>query len=463
MLDIFGEEVVDLIEMIPIFTSIAASNASEDCLTLNIVRPAGLASDAGVPVMFWIFGGAFLIGGPSQYDGTSIVERSVSMDTPVIFVSVNYRLNSFGFLPGAEVAADSTASVNAGLQDQRLGLEWVQKYISAFGGDPTKVTVFGESAGAISIGFQLLANNGALNGLFRGAIMESGSPIPVDVASRGQHSFDVIASATGCDSASDKIACLRAVSYEDLLAATNLLPNILSYSSISLAFLPRTDGSFLPDLAQNMEAAGSYAKDVAILSGDQYDEGSALALGTLNITSSAELETWLATVWFPNTTPAQRAEILTLYPADVTQGSPFGTSILNVLTPENKRINAIVGDVVFQACRRMFLAQTQLTQPTWSYASRVLEDLPLLGSFHASDILSVFALDPLSPVAEFQSRWIAFANTLNPNAKGYEYWPEYGTNKTLLQFSDTGSSLILDTYREAPIQWWIDNIDSLSL
>jgi hypothetical protein len=98
-------------------------------------------------------------------------------------------------------------------------------------------------------------------------------PIPVGPASRGQNSFDVIAQATGCSTASDKIACLRALTTSQLTAATNLLPNILSYHSVSLAFLPRTDGVFLTDLAQNLMAEGKYAKDVSLLSGDQYDEG----------------------------------------------------------------------------------------------------------------------------------------------------------------------------------------------
>lgn len=141
---------------------------------------------------------------------TSIVTRSVANGQPIIFVSANHRINSFGFLPGAEVQADPTASVNAGmllsvnnencadsifskgLFDQRLAMEWVHAHIAAFGGDPDKVTIFGESsgpspfvyivkidadnlAGAISVGFQLLYNGGNPGGLFRAAIMESGS------------------------------------------------------------------------------------------------------------------------------------------------------------------------------------------------------------------------------------------------------------------------------------------------
>lgn len=101
--------------------------------------------------MLWIFGGAFLLGGTQMYDGSKLIARSVAVGQPVVFVSVNYRLNSFGFLPGREVAADPTTSVNAGLLDQRLGMQWVANNIAAFGGDPDKVTIFGESAGEVDV------------------------------------------------------------------------------------------------------------------------------------------------------------------------------------------------------------------------------------------------------------------------------------------------------------------------
>ncbi|ORY58343.1 cholinesterase [Leucosporidium creatinivorum] len=397
-------------------------SAAEDCLTINVQRPAGVSATAKLPVMYWIFGGAFLLGGTTMYDGSALVARSVALGQPIVFVSVNYRLNSFGFLPGKEVAADSSASVNAGLLDQRLGLEWVQKNIANFGGDPDKVTIFGESAGAISIAFHLIAKDGDITSsttgrpLFRAAIMESGAPIPVEGAARGQKSYDIIAKATGCYGSSAPIACLRAVPYAKLLAATNLLPNIASYNSVSLPFLPRTDGIFLRSMTQNAMPAGKFAK-VPIISGNQYDEGTILALGTLNITTEAQLNTWLQTVWFPNTTAAQRTQILKNYPADVTQGSPFDTGLLNVITPQNKRINAIVGDVVFQVCRRFFLEYTYPAMPSWSYVSRALVALPLVGSFHGSDILNVFGLSPLNPTTEMQTRWIAFANTMNRESR----------------------------------------------
>ncbi|KAL8291889.1 hypothetical protein RQP46_002147 [Phenoliferia psychrophenolica] len=116
VLGVLAEEALDLVESIPLFQTIAGSNASEDCLTLNVIRPAGLSSTAGVPVMFWELPYVLL---RVSENLTDIDHHAVH--SQIIFVSVNYRINSFGFLPGAEVAADPTASVNAGLLDQRLG------------------------------------------------------------------------------------------------------------------------------------------------------------------------------------------------------------------------------------------------------------------------------------------------------------------------------------------------------
>ena len=118
------------------------TNAGEDCLTVDIVRPAGTTSSSKLPVLFWIFGGGFEAGGTSTYNGASLVSESVKDGKPIIYVAVNYRVAGFGFLAGSEILKDGSA--NIGLRDQRLGLQWVADNIAAFGGDPTKVTIWGE-------------------------------------------------------------------------------------------------------------------------------------------------------------------------------------------------------------------------------------------------------------------------------------------------------------------------------
>ncbi|KAL8291696.1 hypothetical protein RQP46_001954 [Phenoliferia psychrophenolica] len=440
---------------------------SEDCLTLNIFRPAGLNSTAGLPILFWIYPGGFFFGSSVVYDGTAMVARSVELGQPVIFIAANHRTNSFGFMPGAEIQADATASVNAGLYDQRMALEWVSQYIENFGGDGSKTTIFGLSSGAISAGFQLEAFYGNITSettgkpLFRGAIMQSGSPVPVGVTSKGQNSFDVISGATGCSNSTDKVACLRAVPFADLLRATNLLPTIGSYHSAALSFLPRVDGEFLSDRTDpwwQQESTRKVGREppIPIISGDQADEGTLLCVLTQNITTEANLAEWLSTIWFPTTDPAIRKKMLALYPAD--------PRYANVITPQNKRINALIGDLVFQGPRRGFVNATSQTQPTWSYSSTVAHLTPFLGSFHSNDVLGVpLGIAQGTAAKEMRDRWISFANTLQPNLAGYRNWPTYGSNGTLLAFTDGDTGIALDNYREEAIGYLVENMGAFAL
>jgi carboxylesterase type B len=126
-----------------------------DCLNLNIVRPSG--SHSKLPVLIWLHGGSFFFNSnqeiTSQPDG--LVLRSVEIGTPIIHVSINYRLGVFGFAQSAALKADK--SENLGLRDQRLALEWIRDNIEAFGGDPDRITLHGQSSGGVAVGIQSLA------------------------------------------------------------------------------------------------------------------------------------------------------------------------------------------------------------------------------------------------------------------------------------------------------------------
>jgi carboxylesterase type B len=113
---------------------------SEDCLTIDVIKPSTATESSNLPVLFWIFGGGFELGSTQIYDGSNIVQKSIALGQPIIWVAVNYRVGGFGFLPGKEIKADGAS--NLGLKDQRLGLKWVQENIAAFGGDPEKVTIW---------------------------------------------------------------------------------------------------------------------------------------------------------------------------------------------------------------------------------------------------------------------------------------------------------------------------------
>ncbi|KAJ7599913.1 carotenoid ester lipase precursor [Mycena floridula] len=424
---------------------------AEDCLTINVVKPTSATATSKLPVVAWIFGGGFELGSPAMYDGATIVQRSIDLREPVIYVSMNYRVTGFGFMAGKEIKAAGVG--NLGLQDQREALRWVQKYISSFGGDPTKVTLWGESAGAISASLQMLANGGNTEGLFRGAFLESGSPIPVGDISHGQPYYDAVVSHTGCSGAADTLACLRTVPYAKLKAAINLSPGIFSYQSLDLAWLPRADGVFLTDSPQKLVQAGKVA-NIPFVSGDCDDEGTLFSLSTLNITTDAQLKTYLKTLWLPSIADADLTKLMTLYPSDITQGSPYGTGILNALTPQSKRIASFQGDAVFQAPRRFFMQARSGKQNMWGFLSKRFKVLPILGSAHFTDIVNSYG------GGELEDYLINFVATLNPNGNSVATWPQYTTAApNLMTFHDDilfPTTITQDTYRKDAMAFLIN-------
>ncbi|KAF8895233.1 carotenoid ester lipase precursor [Infundibulicybe gibba] len=389
----------------------------EDCLTINVVKPASATATSKLPVVAWIYGGGFESGGVTIATG-------------------------FGFLASQEVKDAGVG--NLGLQDQRQAFRWIQKYIGAFGGDPTKVTIWGQSAGAISVSLHMLSNGGNTEGLFRAAFMESGSPGPVGDITHGQQYYDAIVAQTGCSGSSDTLACLRTVPYAKLKAAINLSPSIFAYQSLHLAWLPRADGVFLTDAPQKLVQQGSVA-NIPFITGDCDDEGTLFSLSTLNITTEAQFKTYIQTVFFPGTSDSSVNTLAALYPGDIREGSPYDTGVFNALTPQYKRIASFIGDSMLQAPRRFFLNQRSGKQNTWSFLSKRLKILPILGSLHASDILNVYG------GGEMADYLIRFAATLNPNGQTGINWPKYTTQSPqLLTFLDGLVPLTItqDTYRK---------------
>ncbi|OAL44595.1 lipase 3 precursor [Pyrenochaeta sp. DS3sAY3a] len=451
----------------PIFQ--AATNAGEDCLTINVQRPAGTKADAKLPVLFWIFGGGFELGSTSMYDGASLVAESVAQGKPIVFVAVNYRVGAFGFMPGKEILADGSA--NLGLLDQRLGLQWTADNIAAFGGDPEKVTIWGESAGAISVMDQMLLYDGNHNykgkPLFRAGIMNSGSIVPADPVDcpKGQAIYDRVVQEAGCSGTSDTLACLRGVPYTKFLNAANVVPGILSYFTVNLSYLPRPDGKALTQSPDILVAAGKYAK-VPFIVGDQEDEGTLFGLFTSNLTTTKEISTYLSTIFFNNASPAQIDQLVGTYQTITEDGSPFRTGLLNNWYPQFKRVSAILGDLTFTLTRRVFLEVTSTLNPSvpsWSYLATYDYGTPILGTFHGSDILQVFnGILPNNAAKTIRGYYFSFVYNLDPN-QGNDFgdWPQWSKGKKLIEFQANRNTYQDDNFRSDSYTFLKSNVASL--
>ncbi|KAI0116407.1 sterol esterase [Nemania sp. FL0031] len=468
--DLLTSVLGDLINT-PLFQTVTGQ--TEDCLTMRVQRPAGTKADAKLPVLFWIFGGGFELGSPQMYDGSGLILNGVSQKKPFIFVSVNYRVGGFGFMPGKEILADGAG--NLGLLDQRMGLEWVQDNIAAFGGDPTKVTIWGESAGSISVYDQMALYGGNItykgNKLFRAGIMNSGSVVPADRldCDRCQDIYDQVVKEAGCASSADTLQCLRAADYSTFLNAANSVPGILSYSSVALSYVPRPDGVVLPDSPDVLARTGKYAA-VPMIIGDQEDEGTIFSLLQSNITTEAALIDYLSNVFFQKASKEVVTELVGVYSPALSAGSPFRTGILNSPYPEYKRLAAILGDLVFTLTRRLFLETTSTVNPdvpSWSYLASYDYGTPILGTFHGSDILQVFyGILPNYASNAIQSYYISFLYTMDPNqgtSSVYPKWPQWKEGKQLMNFYSLFSSLITDDFRSANYDWLSKNVDSLHI
>jgi para-nitrobenzyl esterase len=243
-----------------------ASDMSEDCLYLNVWTPAKSASDH-VPVLVWIYGGGFAAGATSipTYSGEVLAKKGV------VLVSIAYRVGTLGFLAHPELSAESPEHVsgNYGLLDMIAGLQWIKKNIAAFGGDPDKVTIFGESAGGIAVS-QLCASPLA-KGLFEGAVSESGGsfgpPRPSGAPGENmrrlataEHDGEAFAVNAGVHS----LAELRKLPAEKIVAATR-----------GLAW-PNVDGWVIPNDQYSLYDASKF-NDVPVLIGYNSDEGASFS------------------------------------------------------------------------------------------------------------------------------------------------------------------------------------------
>lgn len=445
---------------------------SEACLTINVIRGSSVDENSKLPVGVWIHGGGFYMGSGSdeRYNMSAIVANSYEIGKPFIAVSFNYRLSAWGFLSSQEVV--DSGNTNIGLRDQRLALQWVQENIAAFGGDPAKVTIWGESAGGMSVGYHLTAYGGRDDGLFRGAIMQSGGSISVSPASYTvfQGSYDDLVSKVQCSDDEDTLQCLRDVPFETLNAALNGTGGSPNYR-----FAPVVDGDFIPDRGSVLLKKHRYVK-VPIIAGTNTDEGT--AFGPFGINTTEQFYEYLTDAKYGGTTKLPHPvakRILQLYPDDPSQGIPeyLGSERVPSMGYQWRRTSAYAGDVMMHANRRRQCeAWTETSTPAYCYRFNVhAADVPLLmGATHFEEVAFVFnnieglgyhGGKPFDGTPEsykqlsklMASMWASFIHDLDPNSgikNSPVHWDPYGRRKPvdLLFDANVTSHMEPDTWRK---------------
>jgi len=407
----------------------------EDCLYLNVWSPSG-AHD--LPVMVWLHGGAFIFGsgGDKYYAGDHLAEKGV------VVVTINYRLGPFGFMALPQLDGEDSAyptSGNYGLEDQRAALEWVQKNIDAFGGDPKHVTLFGESAGGFSTCVHYFSSR--TKDLFGAAIVESGLCGASILENTHQTALDqgtALAMQLGCTSG-DVLACMRGQTSQMLLVATKLpmaslqTPGGPFYQPSVLANgLPNVDGFVIEHPLSEAIANPAATTLRPLILGTNKDEGTLFhaPIYAMAVADETQMRAALA-IRFPNNVDA----IMTHYPV-----ASYPTA--------NDALAAVTGDAFFVCPARRMARAVGTGASAFRYSFERPLDNPFfqgLGVFHSSEIPFVFGNDnyPLGSIATgaalsetMQTEWTTFAKTGTPGAD----WPASTAADPYMQLTDTPSA-----------------------
>jgi len=406
-----------------------SGSMSEDCLYLNIWRPN---KEGKFPVMVWIHGGGYAggTGNTKMYWGDRLAEKG-----ELVVVTINYRLNAFGFLALPELRKEdpNRSTGNYGSLDQVAALKWVQRNIENFGGDPNNVTIFGESAGGWSI-CTMLATPLA-KGAFHRAILESGGCESAEPMDDGYRKGEAIAEKLGCGS--DDLACLRALPAKKIIKAIDIGGIGKGFSLVN-----HFDGYLLYDTPLAMIRSGNY-NWVPLIAGSNHDEVKLLLMFEREL-KKAKPEEYEARMKFFDISDAELKRLVQLYPL-----SDY----------DNKPANAyaqIATDAGLGCPTYLGLQAVAKYQKDVYYYRFDFDDMRLgkkIGAAHSMEIPFVFnSLDrapinilygpkqrklaePLVPV--IQGYWINFARSGNPNGPGLPEWQAFDLNSQKVQVFDT--------------------------
>ena len=411
-------------------------NLNEDCLYLNVWTPASSASER-LPVLVWIYGGGGVSGSTAEpiYDGNALAKKGV------VVVSANYRVNIFGWYAHPELTKESQhhSSGNYGALDQVAALEWVRKNIAQFGGDPNKVTMFGESGGCRSVNW--LAASPLVKGLVRGAIAESHTVFGrMMTLSEAENLGAQFAKEVGKPS----LAALRAMPAKEMLEAS-LKTTAATNGAV-------VDGWFLPQDIYTIYSQGKQ-NDITLITGVTNDEGGGIggvgapgarrAGGGGRGAPPSTLSAW--TEWVKQNFGARAAEMMKLYPAKNDAEAA-------------RAYHDVYRDINFAGHRTWAkLQSTKGKSPVYLYNFSHVPPSPKgngnnppasVGAVHFSEVIYVFnnlrmkdypwtSID--RRVADnLSSYWTNFTKNLNPNGSGLTNWPVYSPkDEYWMNFGDT--------------------------
>lgn len=404
---------------------------SEACLNLNVYRTSGVPFSRKLPVLVFIHGGSFVGGSGQSFDGAAFVSKS---NEPVMVVTLQYRLGALGSLPSA--LFEDEGLLNLGILDQRLALQFLQKYMSSFGGDPEGITLAGQSAGGHSVGIHLFHNYGSDAGkpLFSQAILSSGSPtaraFPPATYPLYQRQFQEFMDALQCPTSpnDEALKCLKSVDVSVIQSQQAKMYSASEYN-ITWPFQPVSPGPLLEKKGSQSGEDGTFFK-IPILISSTTDEGKLFA--PQNLTTTGHFLGFLQNM-NPGLTDEDLRDLETLYPDPDDSASPYANSPIST---QFNRISAAYGDYSYicpvqETAYRLSKAEVPVYKARFNTPNNAPD---WQGVPHASDAqyfngLSTVQFPEVSDL--YSSYWASFVVSGDPNAYAIGDAPKWGAYEGL--------------------------------
>ncbi|KAA8914218.1 hypothetical protein TRICI_002975 [Trichomonascus ciferrii] len=403
------------------------NETSEDCLFMDVYAPADATEESNYPVYVFLQGGGFAQNSNVNLNGTGLIKAA---DDKMVVVTFNYRVGMFGFLSGPVV--QERASLNNGLKDQRKALEWVQRHIKKFGGNPGHVVIGGASAGGASVTLHLSAYGGRDDGYFVGAAAESQSFATMLTVEESEFMYNNLVIRTGCVDEDDTFQCLQNLNASYLQSHDKVTPFPGGQEAPLYMYGPTIDGDLIPDYTVKLFEEGKFIR-VPTIFGDDSNEGTMFA--PKNTSSYAEGDVFIQNQ-FTTVTPKQLGVINKLYPQDPSQTFPDSG-------PFWRQVSTAYGEIRY-ICPGVYLSDfynKHGVNDVWNYHYAVLDkesEESGKGVEHTVEIHSIWGPEnvqgeapksyynenaPIIPI--IQGYWTSFITTLDPSTRRHEGAPEW--------------------------------------